>query len=50
MKYKKCWLCKKEIKEGEWCWNGLHHWHEKCKRKDTEEKIQNYLKKKQVRR
>lgn len=40
----KCWLCKKEIKKGSWCWNG-HFWHEKCKDKDSAKKIKNYLKK-----
>jgi len=32
-KGQKCWLCKKEIKKGDWCYNG-HWWHEKCKEKD----------------
>ena len=41
-KGQKCWLCKKEIKKGAWCWNG-HYWHGKCKDKDSAKRIKNYL-------
>ena len=41
-KGQKCWLCKKEIKKGDWCYNG-HWWHEKCKEKDSIKRIKYYL-------
>ena len=41
-KGQKCWGCKKEIK-GEWCYNG-HYWHEKCMDKETNNRINDYLK------
>ena len=41
-KGQKCWLCKKEIKKS-WCYNG-HWFHEKCKEKDSRERIRKYIK------
>jgi len=41
-KNQKCWLCKKEIK-GEYAYNG-HYWHLKCKEKDSNQRIKEYLK------
>ena len=41
-KGQKCWLCKKEIIKGGWCYNG-HYWHEKCKDKDSAKRIKKYL-------
>ena len=41
-KGQKCWLCKKEIKEG-WAYSGLHWWHLKCKEEDTRKRIEKYI-------
>ena len=39
---KKCQLCKKEIKK-DYCYNGTHYWHDKCKEIDTNNKLKRYL-------
>ena len=45
-KGQKCWLCKKEIKK-DWAYSG-YYWCEKCKDKDSSEKIRKYLRQKKV--
>lgn len=42
-KGQKCFLCKKELRKGSWCWNGLHWFCSKCKEKDTHKRISKYL-------
>ncbi len=42
--YKKCYLCKKDIK-GDWCYSGQYY-HEKCKEKDSADRIKDFLKNK----
>ena len=41
-KGQKCRLCKKEIKKS-WCYNG-YWWHDRCKEKDSRERIRKYIK------